>query len=128
MTIRVAHVALWTPDIDRLCAFWTLAFGAEVGPLYQSRNRPGYLSRFLRFGDGAEIEVMSGPWVGPAFVAEAQGYAHVALSLGSKAAVDALAERMRPHGALKAAPRSTGDGFYEAILCDPDGNLIEITA
>lgn len=128
MPIKVAHVAIWTRDIDRLCAFWTMAFGADVGTLYQSRNRPGYTSRFLRFADGAEIEVMSGPWVGPAYAAEAQGYAHVAMSLGSEAAVDALADRMRPHGALRAAPRHTGDGFYEAILCDPDGNLIEITA
>lgn len=25
-------------------------------------------------------------------------------------------------------PRWTGDGFYEAIISDPDGNMIEITA
>lgn len=128
MTIKVAHIALWTKDIDRLCTFWMSALGAEAGPLYQSRNRPGYESRFLSFADGAQIEVMSGPWVGPAFAHEAQGYAHVALSLGSEAAVNALADRMRPLGALRAEPRHTGDGFYEAVLCDPDGNLIEITA
>ena len=128
MAIRLAHVALWTRDIDRLCAFWAQTFGASVGPLYQSRNRPGYQSRFLRLASGAEIEVMTGPWVGNPGAQEAQGYAHVALSLGSKAAVDAMAERMRHTGALHAAPRHTGDGFYEAVLRDPDGNLIEITA
>lgn len=127
MTITLAHVALWTRDPDRLCAFWAEAFGATVGPLYQSRNRPGYQSRFLRFASGAEIEVMTGPWVGPPGAPEGQGYAHVALSLGSRAAVDALAERMGQAGALHAAPRHTGDGFYEAVLRDPDGNLIEVT-
>lgn len=128
MAIRLAHVALWTRDIDRLCAFWAQTFGASVGPLYQSRNRPGYQSRFLRFTSGAEVEVMAGPWVGGPPAHEGQGYAHVALSLGSKAAVDDLAGRMRQQGSLHAAPRHTGDGFYEAVLRDPDGNLIEITA
>ncbi|WP_244748381.1 hypothetical protein [Mesorhizobium sp. 131-3-5] len=27
----------------------------------------------------------------------------------------------------RAAPRLTGDGFYEAVIEDPDGNLIEVT-
>lgn len=128
MTFRLAHIALWTRDIERLCAYWHRVFGAEIGPLYESRNRPGYQSRFLRFGTGAEIEVMSGPWVDPPGGAEAQGYAHVAISLGSEDAVDALAARMESEGMLHAAPRHTGDGFYEAVLRDPDGNLIEITA
>ena len=26
------------------------------------------------------------------------------------------------------APRTTGDGYYEAVIADPDGNLIEIVA
>lgn len=25
-------------------------------------------------------------------------------------------------------PRMTGDGYYEASILDPDGNIIEITA
>ena len=24
-------------------------------------------------------------------------------------------------------PRLTGDGYYEAVVTDPDGNLVEIT-
>jgi len=58
---------------------------------------------------------------------EAQGYAHLAVSLGSRAAVEEMAERMRARGALHAEPRQTGDGYFEAVLRDPDGNLIEIT-
>lgn len=125
--MKISHVALWTQDIDRICAFWEQALGVSVGPLYESCNRPGYRSRFLCFNGGAEIEIMSGPWVGVTSGIEAQGYAHVAISLGSKEAVDTLAEKMRVLGFLHAAPRKTGDNFYEAVLHDPDGNLIEIT-
>ena len=31
-------------------------------------------------------------------------------------------------GLLASPPRWTGDGFYEAVTSDPEGNLIEITA
>ncbi|VEI64826.1 Uncharacterised protein [Serratia fonticola] len=59
---------------------------------------------------------------------ERVGWAHIALSLGSEALVDELAQLAKQEGILQAAPRWTGDGFYEAIIRDPDGNAIEITA
>lgn len=58
---------------------------------------------------------------------EARGHAHLAIDLGSREAVEALAVRMLAAGALHAAPRQTGDNFFETVLRDPDGNLIEIT-
>ncbi|MFO5512229.1 glyoxalase/bleomycin resistance/extradiol dioxygenase family protein, partial [Klebsiella pneumoniae] len=29
---------------------------------------------------------------------------------------------------LISPPRTTGDGYFEAVIADPDGNLIEIVA
>ena len=43
-------------------------------------------------------------------------------------AVDALAARMESVGLLVSPPRRTGDGFYEAVIRDPEGNLVEITS
>lgn len=126
-TIRVAHVAIWTTDIDRLCGFWARVFGAKVGAAYHSRNRPGFTSRFLSFTDGPTLEVMSGPWVAPSPLGERCGYAHLALSVGSRQKVDAIAQAMEAEQALLSGPRWTGDGFYEAVIRDPEGNLIEIT-
>ena len=54
--------------------------------------------------------------------------AHVGISLGSEAAVDALSARLVAEGLLVAAPRHTGDGFYEAVVQDPEGNFVEITS
>ncbi len=128
--MKIAHVALWCRDLERAVAFWEKYFGAEVGAPYASARRPGFVSRFVRLAEGAELELMSAPWleegVSPAL--ERPGWAHVAVSLGSEAAVDALAARLSAEGLLVAAPRYTGDGFYEAVAQDPEGNLVEITA
>jgi lactoylglutathione lyase len=125
--MRIAHVALWTADLDGLCRFWAETFGAVVGDLYESARRPGFSSRFVYLKDGPSIEVMQGPWITQEVLQERQGYAHLALSLGSRKAVDAMAARAAASGILLSPARMTGDGVYEAVLRDPDGNLIEIT-
>lgn len=125
--MRIAHVALWTADLDGLCRFWAETFGAVVGDLYESARRPGFCSRFLTLKGGPSIEVMQGPWIAREVLEERQGYAHLALSLGSREAVDAMAVQAAAFGILISPARMTGDGFYEAVLRDPDGNLIEIT-
>ncbi len=127
--MRISHVALWTADLERLCGFWAETFGATVGDLYESARRPGFSSRFLYLKDGPSIEVMQGPWIDAQDEqSERQGYAHLALSLGSREAVDDLATKAAASGILLSPARMTGDGFYEAVLKDPDGNPIEITA
>jgi lactoylglutathione lyase len=37
-------------------------------------------------------------------------------------------KRAAAQGILVSPPRTTGDGYYEAVIKDPDGNLIEIVA
>jgi len=125
--MHLAHVALWTLDLDSTAAFWQRMFNAEVGGLYESRNRPGFRSRFVRLPGGGAIELMSGPWVEAVPSAERTGWDHVAVSLGSEAAVDALAIRCKAEGCLVSGPRRTGDGFYEALIAAPDGIRVEIT-
>jgi lactoylglutathione lyase len=56
------------------------------------------------------------------------GYIHLAFSVGSHEAVDALTERLRHDGYhILDGPRTTGDGYYESSVLDPDGNRLEIT-
>jgi lactoylglutathione lyase len=43
--------------------------------------------------------------------------------------VDELTQRIRDDGyQVLDGPRRTGDGYYESVVVDPDGNRIEITA
>ncbi len=125
--MRIAHVALWTRDLDAAADWWHRHFRAEIGAEYASRNRPGFRSRFVRLGDGAAIELMTGPWLGEVTDDERPGWAHVAISLGSAEAVDDAARRFADEGGLVSGPRETGDGYYEAVVRGPDGALVEIT-
>ncbi|MGY5805119.1 VOC family protein [Rhizobium hainanense] len=126
--MRIAHTALWTRDIDAAAAFWIKYFDATVGEPYHSQRRPGFTSRFVSLpAGGDQIELMTGPWLSADACDERIGWDHIALALGTKAAVDVLAERCRADGCLKSGPRITGDGFYEAVVTMPDGTPVEIT-
>lgn len=56
------------------------------------------------------------------------GLAHIAIGMGSIDAVNALTETLRNDGfRILNEPRTTGDGYYESLVLDPEGNRIEIT-
>jgi lactoylglutathione lyase len=128
--VRIEHAALWTRDLERLRAFYEHHFDARAGARYASATRSGFVSYFLSFpSGGARLELMALPELQDAAGAPAIGYAHLALSVGSRAAVDALTARLREAGVrVVSGPRETGDGYYEAVVEDPDGNALEITA
>ena len=57
------------------------------------------------------------------------GIIHFAIKVGSKNKVDEITDMLRKDGfKILGEPRNTGDGFYESIFLDPDGNRVEIMA
>ncbi len=57
------------------------------------------------------------------------GLTHLAFAAGSVERVGELRGRQREEGfAVVDGPRRTGDGCYESVVLDPDGNRVEITA
>jgi lactoylglutathione lyase len=127
--MRLDHIAVWTHDLERLRNFYERYVEARAGALYRSALRPGFVSYFLRFpGCEARLELMTLPGLAPAPNESTVGYTHIAIGVGSRAAVDALVGRMAAEGVpVVSEPRETGDGYYEAVVQDPDGNLVEIT-
>jgi lactoylglutathione lyase len=125
--MRIAHMALWTRDLDGAAQFWIKYFGAKAHDVYFSKRRPGFISRFVTLPGGDQIELMTAPWIEDPRSAEGVGWDHLAISLGDAAAVDALAAHCDADGLLVSAPRMTGDGFYEAVISTPDATHIEIT-
>ena len=128
--VQLEHIALWAADIDGLCAFYARHFGARIGPLYQNHEK-GFRSRFLDFGSGARIEVMASTTLDLShgdINAQRMGFTHIALSLGSEQSVNSVTESLRASGVpVLDGPRRTGDGYYESVVLDPEGNRIELT-
>ena len=127
--MRIEHVALWTSRLEVLEEFYSRFFGARTESSYRSTTRPCE-SRFLAFPSGARLELMRLPELGPAAgTAPRVGLSHLAFSVGSRAEVDRLIAVLRHAGvAVEGAPRTTGDGYYESVILDPDGNRVEIVA
>lgn len=129
--MRIEHIALWTDDIERCKRFYVTYFGAVAGAGYVNVKN-GFESCFLSFTDGARIEVMKTTSLAPVAIepgAQRMGLTHVAISVGSEQQVDTLTQRLKADGFhIPDGPRRTGDGYYESVVLDPDGNRIEITA
>lgn len=129
--MRIDHLALWTNDIERCKQFYVTYFGATAGAPYVNAKK-GFESCFLSFADGARIEVMKTTTLQPVAIepgAQRMGLTHFAVSLGSEQSVDALTGRLKSDGyPVLDGPRRTGDGYYESVVLDPDGNRIELTA
>lgn len=154
--MKIEHIAIWVKDIDKVCEFYRKYFGGIVHPIYHNPTKQ-FTSRFVTFDDGARLEIMHRPdidhvWpvtslqsdmltLGHAgvqaprrdtrdrmFHVERLGFTHVSFSVGSKGEVDRLTKQMSSDGIqVIGQPRTTGDGYYESVVLDPEGNRVEIT-
>lgn len=128
MNARIEHIGVWVRDLDAVAAFYARYFDARIGGLYQN-SRKGFASRFLTIGAGARLELMTRADIESRAEREQLGLAHVAIAVADVAAVDALAVRLGSDGhTIVDGPRRTGDGYYECVVCDPEGNRVEIAA
>lgn len=126
--MRIEHIGVWVRDIDAVAAFYAKYFGATIGDRYQN-PRKEFASRFLRFEGGARLELMTRVDVQERASREQLGLAHVAIVVPGEAAVNRLAVELRAAGVpVLDGPRRTGDGYYECVATDPEGNRVEIAA
>ena len=125
---KIEHVAIWVSDLELMKDFYQKYFGAASNGKYHN-VRTGFESYFLSFGEGPRIEIMKSPEVSNNNRKMKQfGYAHFAISVGNSQNVIDLTEVLRRDGfVIYSEPRTTGDGYFESVILDPDGNLIEIT-
>ena len=126
-TVKIEHIALWTDDLEGLRAFYEQRLGGRAGPRYE---RPGFASYFLEFEGGARLELMQMPGIAPRDrLRQDAGWIHIAFTVGSRADVDRLTAELAAAGVPVAdGPRETGDGYYESVVLDPEGNRIELIA
>lgn len=128
--MHIEHVAIWTRNLEQLRQFYETYFQASSGAKYVNPDK-GFESYFLEFHSGARLELMCQSEIpdsrndpGRQFT----GLIHLAFSTGAPEKVDALTDRLGRDGyEIIDGPRCTGDGYYESVVLDPDGNRIEIT-
>ena len=126
--MKIDHIALYVNDLEKARDFFTTYFGAVANQEYHNINTD-FRSYFLRFGNDTRLEIMTKPdLTDSGDLLNRYGYAHIALSAGSKENVDQLTARLKADGyPVLSGPRTTGDGYYESCIVGLEGNLIEIT-
>jgi len=128
--MHIEHIALWTNQLEQLKIFYESYFQAKAGFKYINPSKH-FESYFLSFSKGARLELMyqidlQDKRPGPR--TKNIGYAHLSFTIGSEQGVDELTNRLHQDGFLVLnGPRHSGDGYYESVVLDPDGNQIEIT-
>lgn len=123
-------MAMWVKDLEKMRSFYETFFDAIAGEKYHN-ERADFSSYFLSFGNGCRLELMHKPSIvdnHDALHIEFTGFVHLAISLGEPQKVDALTDQLRSAGySVVREPRTTGDGYYESVILDPEGNKVELT-
>ncbi len=125
--MKVEHIGIWVKDLEMMKIFYETFFSARAGQKYHN-SQTGFTSYFMSFEEGARIELMHRADI-EQVIPEGLGLAHLALQVGDEDEVDKRTQDFLEKGfQVLSGPRRTGDGYYEAVILDPEGNKIEITA
>ncbi|KPV50615.1 hypothetical protein SE17_25890 [Kouleothrix aurantiaca] len=117
--MRAHHIALLTPDLARLEAFYTQALGLSVLLRWDDLGIV-----FLDAG-GVQLELCRLDRAGapPHALDEGDGLNHLAFGV---ARVDVSYAELVAHGARAISPPQQYRTLRIAFLADPDGNVIEL--
>ena len=128
--MKIEHLAIWVNDLENMREFYQQYFNAQSGERYHNPKKQ-FTSYFLSFENGSRLELMHRPDIRSRLKEaglEQIGLAHFAIAVGSKTKVDNMTLALQRAGfSVVGQPRTTGDGYYESVILDPEGNRIEIT-
>ncbi len=128
--MKIEHVALWTNNLEEMKDFYVEFFNGTANDKYCNILK-NFESYFITFQSGTRLEIMRKPEIiDPKSEVDKYytGFVHIAFSVGNKEIVDELTIKLQKRGyQIISGPRTTGDGYYESCILDPDGNKIEIT-
>lgn len=121
--MRIDHISIYATDPDVQKDFYVKYFGAIPNRDSLDDNEKSY---FLTFDDGAKLEIINREDIRRYQKNHIDlGYIRLAFGFGSKDEVDTLVDRLQEDGyQIRHYPRLTKDGYYEAVVIDPDDNQI----
>lgn len=122
----IDHIAIWVEDLEKMREFYCKYFDGVSNQKYENKIK-GFESYFISFDGATRIELMKRKDIEERIYKEILGLAHLAFKVGSKKKVNELTEIFRKDGyKIIGEPRTTGDGYYESVILDPEGNRIEL--
>jgi len=127
--MNIAHIAIWVNDLEAMKDFYSRYFEGKSNEKYINPLK-GFESYFISFESGAKLELMHKQSINKHVdIDERLGITHIAFKLGSKETVLSLTETLRSDGfRVVGEPRLTGDGYFESVVLDIEGNRIELLA
>jgi len=126
--MKIDHIALWAQNLEKMKEFYLQYFDCSSGERYENPAK-GFSSFFIYFADGGRIELMHRNDITSGRTDDTFGWTHIAITIGTPSEVDALTAKMQHDGIEVASlPRRTGDGYYESVVLDPEGNRLELVA
>ncbi len=127
--MKIDHIAMYVNDLEAEKDFFVKYFDAKAGSKY-TNFRSDFSNYFLRFDDGSRLEIMTRNSSNDAKKERYRtGYHHIAISVGDRKDVDDMMKKFDADGVIVVSgARTTGDGYYAAVIVDPEGNEVEIIA
>lgn len=124
--MKIHHIAIWTLQLEKLKEFYVRYFNGTSNKKYINSQK-GFESYFVSFESGTTLELMSRTDIQNVPIEENRlGLTHLAFSFENREAVLSLTEQLRTEGyRIVGEPRISGDGYFESVILDPDGNRIE---
>ena len=128
--MKLEHIAIWVNDLELVKNFYVKYFKMICSKKYINSEKR-FTSYFLSFNETTtRIEIMHRPDIKSIQKKHhsSLGLTHFSISVGGKIKVDYLTEVLRKDGfKIAGEPRITGDGYYESVVEDCEGNWVEIT-
>lgn len=124
--MHISHLAIWCRNLDTMKDFYVRHFSANASEMYTNQQKH-FTSYFLTFNEKCRLELMHKPGLKKRNETGC-GLVHLAIATGSKDKVIQLTNNIILDGyELVTSPRATGNGLFESVIKDPEGNLVEIT-
>lgn len=129
--MKISHIAIWTYNLEGMRNFYIHYFDASSGEAYFNHTKD-FKSYMITFNGECSLELMQMPGIPKTKnnpKKQFSGLIHFAIKVGSTQKVIELTEQLRKDGfQIVGEPRTTGNGFYESVILDPEGNRVEIMA
>lgn len=124
--MKIHHIAVWTFQPEELRKFYIRYFHGKSNEKYINPQKR-FESYFISFDSGPSLELMQRTDVQNVPIEENRlGLTHLAFAFDSREEILYLTKLLRSNGYIIAGePRTSGDGYFESVVLDPDGNRIE---